>query len=234
MKKYFILNIIFISLTLQFFSCSNDIDNLTPPNGTIHGALLDKSTKDTVYTSNNTSGFSFPDGVLNLFQQNYSSTVAGPQGTSFTQYGTFKNTAIFHGQYKAIPVGAFYADTVLLNVSENTKIDFEVNPFLKVNINVDTKTANSITVSYSANTNSDKHSVNELAVWLGTTEGVSRFFWLGSNRELHENLNANASFTKTFQNLSPNTSYYIRAGAKASGDNPQGYWNYSKLIKIKL
>jgi len=243
MQKIFLINIIFFGVILQFLSCTSDIDNFTPPNGTIHGALLDKITKDTVYTTNNTQGYSFPDGVLNVFQQNYSASAAGPQGTSFTQNGTFKNNSIFEGQYKAIPIGAFYADTALINVSGDTKVDFHVTPFLKININVDTKTANSIKVNFSANTNTDKHTVNEMAVWLGTTEGVNRFSWRGSSfnpvdydsyRQNHWDLSANSSFTKTFQNLSPNTTYYIRAGAKASGDNPQGYWNYSKILKIKL
>ena len=114
-----ILKIIFFGVILQFLSCSSDINNFTPPNWTIHGALLYKSTTDTLYTTNNTQGYTFPDGILNVFQQNYSQTAARPQGT-------------------------------------------------------------------------------------------------------------------TFQNLSPNTTYYIRAGAKATADDPQGYWNYSKILKIKL
>jgi hypothetical protein len=243
MKNLIISNCLMLISLFVMVSCSNKIDNLTPPQASISGALLNKVTKDTVQTSNNTSGYSFPDGVLNIFHQNYSTTNAGPQGTSYTQYGTFHNTSIFNGNYKAFPVGPFYADTVTFSVSDHTKLDFEVIPFLNVTIKIDVKTSNSITVTYNATTNDPLQHVNEVGVWLSKSEGVNRFSWLGSvynpvdqtsYRAHHGNLNGDATFSKTFNNLEPGETYYLRAGAKSAGNNPQGYWNYSKLLKIKL
>lgn len=83
--------------------------------------------------------------------------------------------------------------------------------------------------------------VSEAAAWLGP-EGLNRYSWLGSNynpidynsyRDDHSGLSSDATFTKVFSNLKANTIYYVRAGALASGNNPSGYWNYSKVYQVQ-
>lgn len=235
---------IFIILTsLLFYSCSK-IDNYSPPNASISGALLDGKTNDTVPTTNNTNafGFNYPDGVLNIYQQKYSSTASGSQGTSYSQNGTYTNNSIFSGTYKAIPVGAFYADTALLVVSGQTKHDFKVTPFANVAVQITSVTNSSITISYQVKGNDPVQNVTEAAAWLSSSAGVNRFSWYGANfnpvdnssyRDDHSGLSGDASFTRTFINLQANTIYYIRAGALASGKNPQNYWNYSKVYQVQ-
>lgn len=228
---------------LLSYSCSK-IDNYSPPNASISGALLDAKTNDTVPTTNNTNafGFNYPDGVLNVYQQNYSATASSAQGTSYSQNGTYTNNSIFAGTYKAIPVGAFYADTAVLNVSGNTKHDFKVTPFVNVTMQITSVTNASIAISYQVKGNDPLQSVTEAAAWLSPSAGVNRFSWYGSNfnpvdnssyRDDHGGLSGDASFTRVFSKLQANTTYYIRAGALASGKNPQNYWNYSKVYQVQ-
>jgi len=242
-QKIYLYTVLVMLTILSLYSCSKDKDNYEPPNASIYGTLLNRVTNDTVPTANNTNafGYNYPDGSLNLYQVNYSKTISGVQGTSYNQNGTYLNSAIFSGSYKAIPTGAFYADTAYFNVNGNTRQDFKVAPFLIVTMQVSSVTATSITVAYQAKTNDPAQNVAEAAVWLGP-RGVNRYSWLGSNyipvdnssyRDDHSGLSADAGFTKVFSNLQPNTTYFIRSGALASGKNPSNYWNYSRVYEVK-
>ena len=233
-----------IVLLSLFFSCCNKMDNYSPPNASISGAILDAKRGDTVPTANNTSqlGYSYPDGDLNIYQQHYSSTAAGPQGTSYSQYGTYSNNSIFAGTYKGLAFGAFYADTVLFTAVGHTVQNFNVSPFLYVTMQILSSTDTSVTITYQAVSNDSTQHVSEASAWLSPSEGVNRFSWYGSNfnpvnktsyRDDHPGLSSNRSFTRTFSGLTPNTTYYIRAGAVAAGNNPVGYWNYSKVYVLQ-
>lgn len=245
MNRKFKINSILI-LVLCFFlcGCSNRIDNYLRPDASIFGAILDIKTNDTVPTANNTQAFGtgYPDGDLNIYQQDYSSTASGPQGTSYGQDGTYNNLSIYEGTYKGIPVGAFYSDTVLFTVKGRTRQDFRVSPFLHVTIQILSVTNSSISIKYEVRSNDSLQSVSEAAAWLSPSAGVNRFSWLGSNfnpvdassyRDDHSDLSQDASFTRTFSKLKANSTYYIRAGGVALGNNPQSYWNYSKVLKVQ-
>ena len=244
MCKNMITSATLIVLTsLLFYSCSK-IDNYSVPNASIYGALLDAKTNDTVPTANNTNafGFNYPDGVLNIFQQHYSATASGSQGTSYSQNGTYTNNTIFAGTYKMITVGAFYADTALVIVSGHTRHDFKVTPFAYVTTQIVSVTDSSVTISYQAKGNDPLQSISEAAAWLSPSAGVNRFSWYGSNfnpvdnttyRDDHPGLSGDSEFTRVFTKLQANTTYFIRAGALASGQNPQNYWNYSKVYEVQ-
>ncbi len=244
MNKHKTINLaIIISASLFLLNCSKDIDNYDLPNASLSGALLDIKTNDTIQTANNTNafGYNYPDGGLNIYQVNYSRTASGPQGISFNQNGTFTCKSLYNGSYTGHPVGAFYADEVEFDVKGDTKVNFKVNPFVNVTMQVISITNNSISISYQGKSNDLNQNIREMGAWISVSAGVNRLAWDGSTynpvdnttyRDQHDNLNGDATFTRTFTKLKPESTYFIRAGALAAGNNPQNYWNYSKVLKF--
>jgi hypothetical protein len=244
MNKHKILIVAIFTITSFFLvNCTKNIDNYELPNASISGALLDKQTNDTVQTANNTNafGYNYPDGALNIYQVNYSKTASGPQGISYNQNGTYICKSLYDGTYTGKLAGAFYADEVTFEVKGDTKLDFKVTPFVNVTMQVISRTSTSITISYKGVSNDPTQKIQEMAAWISVSAGVNRLAWDGSNynpidyttyRDQHENLNGNETFTRTFTKLKPGTTYFIRAGALATGNNPQNYWNYSKVLKF--
>lgn len=124
MKK---VKLIFAIFPLLMASCF-ELDNYDAPNAGIDGALIDVETGDTVYTEQ-------PDGCrIELLDRSYENPT--PLQFWVKADGTFRNVALFSGDYDVTPTeGPFFPiDSELVHLKGVTKHDFKVTPYLRVNI----------------------------------------------------------------------------------------------------
>lgn len=127
MKRYFYL---FTSLLLVicYTSCDLfDIDTYPIPNETLKGNLRDKD--GNLLITEQPNGFK-----IRIIEK------GSPEPRDFwgKPNGTFFNSKIFKGTYKIIPTeGAFFpTDTVETEINGVTTINFEVTPFLKIDVSI--------------------------------------------------------------------------------------------------
>jgi hypothetical protein len=233
-------------LTGLSFGCKKD--NYPAPTATISGKLIDVNTGGIVFgAAGNNASF----GNLKLYQLGYSSIAPQPNtNNAFKADGTYSSLLIFDGKYKVVPDGPyFYQDTLIVDVKGNTNVDLKVVPYINVSCAVNTVTANSISVSVRAirNTYADvikAQPIINVVTLLGTTPVVDYNTYLkvnGNGTDYRSQVNTTAFtnevigatvYTYTFANLKPNTTYYIRGGAKVSTGNPNSYYNYSSVIEV--
>lgn len=123
-----IKTILFSSIFLLVGCVSCGIDNYDAPNAGIYGTLISSEDGEPVYTEQ-------PDGArIELLDQGY----ANPTPLQFwvKADGTFRNVALFNGNYKVTPKeGPFFpveAEGVTLNGV--TKHDFTVTPYLNIHV----------------------------------------------------------------------------------------------------
>lgn len=124
MKK---IKLIFAIFPLLMSSCF-ELDNYDAPNAGIDGALIDAETGDTIYTEQ-------PDGCrIELMDLSYENPT--PLQFWAKADGTFRNVALFSGDYDVTPTeGPFFpAEAELVHLDGVTKHDFKVTPYLRINI----------------------------------------------------------------------------------------------------
>jgi hypothetical protein len=120
MKK--LTYLIFISLLVFTTSC--EIDNYDIADATLEGKLTDNS--GNAYITEQPNGFQ-----IRMYEE------GSPQPRDFwgKSDGTFRNTKIFTGNYKFLPInGAFFpvTDTVKTVISGVTTVDFKITPYATV------------------------------------------------------------------------------------------------------
>ena len=123
MKK----NILFVLLTVLLSSCF-ELDNYDAPNAGINGSLIDSETGEVVYTEQ-------PDGCrIKLLDLGYKDPT--PLYFWAKANGTFRNVALFGGDYKVSPIeGPFFPvaeeELTLKGVTDH---NFKVTPKLVIKL----------------------------------------------------------------------------------------------------
>ncbi|WP_195333510.1 DUF3823 domain-containing protein [Bacteroides salyersiae] len=123
MKK----NILFVLLTVLLSSCF-ELDNYDAPDAGINGSLIDKETGEVMLTEQ-------PDGCrIKLLDLGYENPT--PLYFWVKANGTFRNVALFEGDYKVSPIeGPFFpvAEEVL-SLKGVTDHNFKVTPYLRIKL----------------------------------------------------------------------------------------------------
>ena len=122
-----ITNKILLGLGLLASVACTKIDNYDGPNASLEGRLIDTETGENFQTA--------PGNIqVRIFQVSWSATPS-PQDIPSKVDGTFKDTKLFSGRYKAIPVGgAFWPvlDTAEFDIKSGSKMDFELTPYIVI------------------------------------------------------------------------------------------------------
>lgn len=209
-------------------SCSKD--NYDAPAAGLQGRILDKETMEPIPQQ------AINGAKLQLFQTDLSNN-ATSINSSFHPDGTYNNDVLFDGNYKVVVNGPFfYRDTVHIDIQGQTQHDIVVQAYLHIETEVTEVTANSATVTLTVNrgaSNPDQK-IARLAAVIGTTNSLDINFFtqreLIDTEPLEDELIENQQQTYVFENLEPNTTYYIRGAARTI--NTGNYYNYSPVIEI--
>ncbi|MFW5872757.1 MAG: DUF3823 domain-containing protein [bacterium] len=161
--------------------------------------------------------------------------------------GTFQNTKIFGGTYIVTPVdGPFVpisGDT--LEIKGNTTVNFEVEPFLNLEILDIEQTGGNLDVHFRISRSFESFKITDAKIFISTTKfvGNSSFLNNKTGQILSPSVNLNSIpdeqiLTETHK-LSVvgleggNRQYYLRVGARTN-DNVQRRYNYTEAVLISV
>ena len=211
-----------IFIIFSIVSCS--IDNYEAPNATLSGKVVDSETGEMIQNGGPNGGT-----VIQLYEGNSLQPILS---NSYPD-GHFTNAALFPGNYKLVAVGAFemVQDTVNVKLSENTEVEIEVIPNVRLSAAITGSDATTATVKVNYSKVHADQTLEQIAVVWSTIDNPNLYTFFGGD-QIIENVGADdlTSGEKTFTitGLESGTTYYVRAGART--DAPGNYYNYSTTI----
>lgn len=237
MKK----NILFVVLTVLLSSCF-ELDNYDAPNAGINGRLIDSETGETVYTEQ-------PDGCrIRLLDQGYENPT--PLNFWAKADGTFRNVALFNGDYIVSPTeGPFFpVEEELVTLKGVTDHDFKVTPFLKIKkLEVVPGDAGTVTVKFSLKRSTlpegmeiGRKTISEAWLLCNTTPIVSYYNGGYNDLSVKKTLSRTSDETIenreqeiTLTNLESGVKYYLRLAALStcSYNSTLKRYNYSEIFE---
>jgi hypothetical protein len=232
MKRFKIYLSIFSSL-LFLNSCElNELDNYPAPNATISGGVYDKETGELIeqdiirgsqieYVE---QGFSNPENQYMVIKND----------------GTYQNKLMFANTYTVQLVRGNFVNMEKQEVvvSGDTKLDFQVQPYIRIkNVSI-VKEGNKIKASFNIQ-QTIGNNVNRIALFAHQEPNVGDPLHVVASRQ---NINAVTSETTLYtleidlqanqNNLKPGRDYYFRVGALMNA--PEAKFNYAPAIRITL
>lgn len=257
---------------LMFSSCSMfEIDNYDEPEETIWGEVVDVATGNRVLTDQGSEGIR-----VRLTELSWGDNVEHNPDFFCMPDGTFQNTKIFKGNYNIridgpfIPLvrettdGVLLADeTITTEIKGKTKVKFEVQPFLNVNIVGDPTVSNGVVkakviVERGVSESDFRSKIEPMGNWNDSYLNVTdiQFFVSYSNsvgyRARDDRWSSSINYTgNSFNNLfgQPITitsngeipsgrKVWVRAAARINFNTPVGSgtrrWNYSEPVEVMI
>ncbi len=218
-----------IGLVIATLSC-DEIDNYDAPNGYVHGQLIDQVTNQS-FQAQQPNGF-----TIRLFEN------GGSQNSPISFYGkpdgTFENALIFQNKYKVVPTeGAFFpVDTAVVQVAQETEVNFEVIPFLAITEVSVTTNNNKIITDYNIVRSKEGDKIIDRITLVSEIPTVNHITYdvkvENSLSEMPDESILNQTFTDVVDGLTPGKTYYVRVGART--DNDYRRYNYSKIFEITV
>lgn len=257
MKKI-IYSILILFVFFSLNACVKN-DNYDPPTETLTGEVIDVTTGKPIQTESGGGGIQIRYHDLTWGETTGNPVI--PRDFNVMHDGTFNNTKFFAGKYKIYPFnGAFvplYSENAaapidnskIVNVKGVTKVDFQVEPFLKidwVSEPVFNPANNTITASFKFTRGTTNpafiFSVTDAWIFVSTTAFVS-------NASRISNISNSVTYTgtagdqllgqtvtltsKTGYTLNSHETYYVRIGARTA-DNIQKRYNYSTVKTVVI
>lgn len=214
-------------------SCSLfQLDTYEGPDATLCGSIIDAKTGEPVQ-SDIVSGT-----TIKIVEHGYADPT--PTYLVVKTDGSYRNTKLFPGTYTVQPDTRNFlpVDPQDVYISGQTRLDFEVTPYIRIVNSSITREANTIIATFSLETTT-LDAVEEIALFasdqasvgstvnsvskiktVGTGVGKDRVFKIGIN------LLDNSSFFKQ------NKDYYFRIGAKSSFSGAR--YNYAPTVKMNI
>jgi hypothetical protein len=252
--------LIFTGILLFLGACKKD--NYAPPNGSIHGALVDGETGDSLELSgtgnNSTVRMIVDDPAKYPAPSNFDLAVK--------QNGTYSNSHIFAETYKVIPVAqsgpwqylSGDTSTVTVGHGQDAKIDFKVVPFFRISkpMVADSTVTFTITKSSTTSIANDLSGNGNLLILINNSPSVNesicsnqagqyyqnQFRFTVTNDILGQPFTPHAvdpstgdplPYTFNFSAMHlPHGAYYLRVAAIGNGSS--GKYNYSITVEVNL
>jgi len=236
MKK--LMSRILLGIGLLTSAACTKIDNYEGPNASFEGRLIDAVTGQNFQTATGNI-------QVRLFQISWSATPA-PQEIPSKMDGTFKDSKLFAGKYKVIPVGgAFWPvlDTAEVNIGSTSKHDFELTPYLVINNFTYTLTDKTLKLNFDidAPIGAGMPTIIEAQPYINTTKmvgpGASIFNYsdalkLVINKDWINMTPANKSIEFTIPDLAPGRTFYVRVGVRVNDSFKSS--NLSQIVEVKV
>ncbi len=238
-------NILILFIVPFILTSCFEVDNYDTPNAGIYGTLIDSEQGTPVYTEQ-------PDGCRIVM---YDLSYANPTPLRFWAKadGTFRNVALFNGDYNVTPTeGNFFpVQAELVKLKGVTKHDFTVTPFLRLTIVDIVKGAEGsaeVTVKYQVKRSTppegivlEQKTIAELWVLCNTNPVISF-----SNRGYKENISYKKEISRSSDNTIEQTvyesqipnlvsgqKYYMRLAARSStASNTLKRMNYTETVEF--
>lgn len=211
-----------------------ETDNYGAPDAEIYGSVINDMTNKPIQTEQ-------PNGFrISLTQVGYTNDPV-PLYFWGKADGTFENTKVFSGNYKVIPVeGAFFSpDTQEVNIEGRVQVDFEVTPFLTIEIQDSasySSDANGVVVRYSIDRSQVSGKILNRQTLASVSPNVSQSIFDESiTHDLSgtdDNTVLSTQFADTVRGLEAGETYYIRVAAIA--DNALNRYNYSPIMEVSI
>lgn len=238
---YQIQILLFSMLILNLTSC-NKLDMYEEPKETLTGIIIDKNTGVGIETEQ-------PNGIrIKLEETSWSETPA-PLYFWVKPDGTFQNTKVFTGTYVVTPVdGAYFpiiGDTIEIRGGK-TNIDFEVEPFLNVEILSINQNGGTLDINFKISRSTAAAKITDAKVFISPTKFASNGTFLNnkSGQILSPTLTFPAATTDETILAGTHTlqvvglegggrTYFVRVGVRTN-DAVQKRYNYAPAQMITV
>lgn len=239
MKK----NILFVLLVVVLSSCFK-LDNYDAPNAGINGTLIDSETGKAIYTEQ-------PDGCrIKLLDLGYKDPT--PLYFWVKANGTFRNVALFGGEYRVAPIdGPFFpVAEEEVNLNGVTDYNFKVTPFLKIKLlEVIPEETGKVTVKFSLKRSTlpegmeiGKKTISEAWLLCNAMPVVS-YYNGGYDKDLSVKKTLSRTSDETIESqeqaitltkLESGNKYYLRLAAlsSCSYNSTLKRYNYSEIVEF--
>jgi hypothetical protein len=218
-----------LTTTVLISSCAKELDNHSAPSATISGNVMDAVTAKPFQTEQ-------PNGIkIRLLEQSYNNPTPFDFWTK--PDGSFENADLYPGKYKVVAIeGAFFpADTLLVDLGAASTANFNVTPFLTVNMTASTS-ANGLIMKYQiARTRvGDKISeTKSLASVYPSVSNIVNEMSVVHNLSAISDDNALATqYSDTLREVVSGNTYYTRVAARTNNANNK--YNYSPVVSVKV
>jgi hypothetical protein len=211
-------------------------DNYDAPDASLEGNLFDQNSKNNIQT--------FTGNVTIRLEQLSWSATPTPQDIPVKVDGSYKNSKLFKGHYRAsIKGGAFWAvPPVELDIDKGTIYDFNLTPYLYITNFTTQLDSNQLTLRFNMQAPIDGiPSIAEIQPYVNTTGMVgpggsirdySDVYKVAINKEWADMSPADKSPEFVIPNLVKGRTFYVRVGVRFNNDDKSS--NLSEVIKIEV
>jgi hypothetical protein len=211
-------------------------DNYDAPDASLEGNLFDQNSKNNIQT--------FTGNVTIRLEQLSWSPTPTPQDIPVKADGSYKNSKLFKGHYRAsIKGGAFWAvPPVELDIDKGTRYDFNLTPYLYITNFTTQLDSNQLTLRFNMQAPIDGiPSIAEIQPYVNTTGMVgpggsirdySDVYKVAINKEWADMSPADKSPEFVIPNLVKGRTFYVRVGVRFNNDDKSS--NLSEVIKIEV
>jgi hypothetical protein len=232
MKK--IISKILAGVVIMAAAACTKIDNYDGPNASLQGNILSSEGGNL-----QTSG-----GSTQIWMQQIGWTA--PQTIPSKFDGTYQDTKLFKGGYKIVPSGgAFWpvTDTAVVNISQGTKHDFTVTPYIVIKNFHSTLVGTTLTLTFDIDapiaaglpTIKDAQPYVNTTSLVGTGASIRDFSDLNAkaiNKNFTDMVAADKSITLTVPNLLPGRTFFVRVGVRLSDSYNSS--NFSEIVRVDV
>jgi len=229
-KKAIKLNMIWMMVSLiAFMSC--ELDNYDMPNASLFGSIVDAET-----------GELLEQDIINGTQIEYIELGFDDPATQYLvvkNEGTFRNNLVFAGTYTVRPVrGNFFPiDKQEIQVTGNTQIDFQVQPYIRVkNVSI-AKAGDKVIATFNLE-QTGPNNVRKIGLYAHPEAAVGEpLRKVAVEKVLNEPTDPNTTFSleidlPSHPALAPGHPYFFRVGALY--DASEAKLNYAKAVRLAL
>ena len=220
---------IFLLFVISFSSC--EIDNFEEPQLTLSGRIVDSQTGELIESGGINAGT-----TIRLYEEGSGQ----PLIINTLPNGTFEFSKIFSGDYSYTAEGPFEIagaeDTTNLAIQEDTEVEIQVIPNVRLSASVEDVDGTSATVNLQYEKVAAEQELVELGiVWSEFRNPDVYAFPDGGiivEQVVVDSLDS-SSGERLFvlEDLEPNTKYYVRGFAVT--DNQGNYYNYSSQMELQ-
>lgn len=226
------LNIILFTIVLAGLFSSCKLDNYDAPDGQLVGNIIDAETNELVQQD------IIRGTTIKLIEHGYDPVT--PQYMRVKTDGTYANTLLFSNTYTVQPDQRNFVqiDEQEVVISSNTKLDFKVQPYIRVKNAKIIKNGDKVTATFNLDQNVIE-TVGRIGLYAHTQPIVGEPIRLIAT-EASLNRNVNESELMTLEiNVKENTSvfktgeqYFFRIGAVVN--IPEAKFNYAPAVRLAV